>query len=212
MFESVLSDDAQNALAVLGKSGVVKEGYLAGGSALALHFGHRYSIDFDFFSPHPFDPKQMSHSFSKLGAFTEDVAKGISLIGTFQGIKLSYFQYDYPLIARTTKHFGVAVADPHDIAAMKLVAVTDRSTKKDFIDLFMLAKHGITLENIFVLYEKKYHVFESNKFTIIKSLTYFEDADADDMPRMIMPVSWDDVKQFFIGESLRLGKKYLEQA
>lgn len=50
MFASVLSDDAQNALAVLGKSGLLSQAYLAGGSALALQYGHRRSEDFDFFS------------------------------------------------------------------------------------------------------------------------------------------------------------------
>ena len=50
MFGAVLSDSAQAALAVLAKSGLMKDAYLAGGSALALRFGHRYSIDFDFFN------------------------------------------------------------------------------------------------------------------------------------------------------------------
>ena len=49
MFTAVLSSDAQNALALLGKSGLISKAYLAGGSALALYFGHRYSVDFDFF-------------------------------------------------------------------------------------------------------------------------------------------------------------------
>ncbi len=210
MFTAVLSKDAQAALALLGKSGVVREGYLAGGSALALHFGHRRSVDFDFFTPASFDPKKVSNMLSSLGTFTEEVAKGISLIGVFEGIKMSYFQYNYPLLASTEQFLGVTVAHPKDIAAMKLVAITDRSTKKDFIDVYTLAKRGISLDTIFLLYEQKYHLFDANRFTLIKSLTYFEEADSDIMPEMLTPVSWDEIKRFFITESMRLAKKYLE--
>ena len=211
MFTTVLSSDAQRALALLGKSGLVADAYLAGGSALALHYGHRISVDFDFFSPNTFDPITLGQSLAALGDFTQEVAKGTSLIGTFRGIKMNYFQYDYPLVAPSTRQFNVEIAGPKDIAAMKLVAITDRSTKKDFIDLFTLTHKDMTLDTMFTLYEQKYHVFESNKFTLIKSMTYFEEADADDMPRMLTPLSWEEVKRFFIAESMRLGKKYLKQ-
>jgi hypothetical protein len=49
VFTAALSPDAQNALALLGKSDLVSKAYLAGGTALALYFGHRYSVDFGFF-------------------------------------------------------------------------------------------------------------------------------------------------------------------
>ncbi|OGG23845.1 hypothetical protein A3A79_01415 [Candidatus Gottesmanbacteria bacterium RIFCSPLOWO2_01_FULL_43_11b] len=210
MFTSVLPSHAQAALAVLGKSRFFRNAYLAGGTALALWFGHRESIDFDFFSPVVFDPVKLSQKLSSVGSFTVEFAKGISLIGEFNGVKMSYFQYDYPLLAPTTDVLGISIAHIHDIAAMKLVAICDRSTKKDFIDLYTLVHHDIPFERMFSLYEKKYRVFEANKFTIIKSLTYFEGADADTMPRMLTALSWDEVKRFFIAESMRLGKKFLE--
>jgi len=54
MFEQVLSKDAKKSLAVLGKSGLLKNAYMAGGTALALQIGHRVSVDFDFFTPKEF--------------------------------------------------------------------------------------------------------------------------------------------------------------
>lgn len=205
MFGTVLSDSAQAALAVLAKSGIVHNGYLAGGSALALHFGHRYSIDFDFFSDTHFDPHDLSASLSKLGSFQEEFAKDISLIGTFNGIKMSYFEYSYPLLERTQDFMGIAVAHFKDIAAMKIVAIGDRSTKKDYIDMYELAQQGITLDEILGWYDAKYHKLESNMFSIIRSLTYFDDAEAEVMPEMLRSYTWDQVKQFFIKESVRLG-------
>ncbi|MEK7166231.1 MAG: nucleotidyl transferase AbiEii/AbiGii toxin family protein [Patescibacteria group bacterium] len=210
MFESVLSQTAKDTLAVLGKSNLVKGAYLAGGSALALHFGHRYSVDFDFFSQELFDPHTLSQSLGNIGTFKEDLAKGISLIGELNGVKLSCFNYNYPLISPTTIYFDVSIAHPHDIAAMKLVAITDRGTKRDFIDLYELIRQGINMDEMFAFYEKKYHSFEQNKFSLTKALQYFTDADSGEMPQMIKSVSWDEVKRFFTDESMRLAKKYLE--
>lgn len=210
MFGTVLPGHAQEALAVLGKSGLVDAAYLAGGTALALYFGHRESIDFDFFTEKSFHPIKLSKQLSEIGSFTETLAKGISLIGEFNGVKMSYFQYDYPLIEKTVAYQGVSLAHIHDIAAMKLVAICDRSTKKDYIDLFTLAHNGVSFERMFEFYEKKYQAFETNVFGIIKSLTYFDDAEDENMPRMFAKTSWDEVKTFLLSESLRLGKKYLE--
>lgn len=212
MFASVLSDDAQNALAILGRSGAVNDGYLAGGSALALHFGHRKSEDLDFFSHKPFNPKTLSHELQSIGNFVESTAEGISVIGVFGGVKFSYFQYPYALITETTLFKGVAIAHEKDIAAMKIAAVMDRGTKRDFVDLYVLSGKGISLDRALELYDKKFGTLENNLYSIIRSLQYFDDAENGGMPQMLTSLSWDTVKEFFIAESMRLAKKYLEQA
>ncbi len=209
MFTNVLSQTAQRALAILGKSDLVKDAYLAGGSALALHFGHRISVDFDFFTRLSFVPQDLSNKLTKIGKFEETLAKGISLIGTFETVKFSYFQYDYPLITPTVLFSQVSIAQPLDIAAMKLVAICDRGTKRDFIDLYELTKHNISMDDMFSAYNQKYGKLEQNVYTLITALNYFDEADLKEMPQMLIQVSWEEVKQFFISESLRLAKKYL---
>lgn len=211
MFGSVLPEDAQTALALLGEKKPFSAGtYLAGGSALALYLGHRKSVDFDFFTPTEFDPIKLSADLAVIGNFEEEVAKGITLIGKFQGVKLSCFHYNYPLLAIPDSYLNIDVADQRDIAAMKLVAITDRGTKKDFIDIYTLAHHNFPLEEMFVFYDKKYHLLETNRYTIIKALNYFDEADTTDMPEMLITLTWEEVKEFFIAESMRLAKKYLE--
>jgi uncharacterized membrane protein len=209
MFGSVLSEPAQAALAILAKNKIVRDAYLAGGSALALRFGHRYSIDFDFFSQATFDPRAISAALTSIGSFQEELAKGISLIGTFNGIKMSYFQYQYPLLEKTDDFLGVAVANQADIGAMKIIAIGDRSTRKDYIDIYELIQQGYTLDKILIWYDKKYHKLDTNLFSIVRSLTYFDDAEEEAMPDMIHTYSWDQVKQFFVAESMRLAKKIL---
>ena len=74
---------------------------------------------------------------------------------------------------------------------MKLSAITNRGSKKDFIDYYFLLKR-YSLEELIDLYSQKYS--EAQLFTAIKSLTYFEDAESDPMPDMIVPVDWDEIK------------------
>ncbi|MBI1883804.1 MAG: nucleotidyl transferase AbiEii/AbiGii toxin family protein [Chlamydiae bacterium] len=71
MFEETLVQGSRNCLALLGQSGLLKETYLAGGTALALQLGHRISVDFDFFTPKPFNPTQLSNQLSHLGHFED---------------------------------------------------------------------------------------------------------------------------------------------
>lgn len=211
MFASVLPGDAQAALAVLGqKNPFPSETYLAGGSALALQYGHRRSVDFDFFTPTAFDPKKLAASLSLIGSFQADLAKGISLLGTFQGVKLSCFRYEYPLIQRPLSYLGISIAHPDDIGPMKLVAICDRGIKKDFVDIYTLVQNGMSLDAIFALYEKKYGLLDSNRYTLVRAIGYFDEAELTDMPEMLTSLSWDEVKRFFVAESMRLGKQYIE--
>lgn len=211
MFGSVLSHHAQIALGVLGKSNIIKAGYLAGGSALALRLGHRISVDFDFFSPTEFDSLEMSRSLASLGEFIEDTREKNTLLGVFNGVKYSYFFYPYPLLEQGDLNNGVVIASLSDIAVMKLAAIMDRGIMRDFIDLYIILKQDITMDAIFSLYDQKYGLLHANKLSLLKSLSYFDDADKSDMPHMLVPISWEKIKQFFSAEAVRLGKKYLEE-
>lgn len=209
MFPGTLSNHAHDTLALLGKQSFLKTAYLAGGSSLALQFGHRHSIDFDFFSENNFSSKNINKLLKGIGSYTVDAETPKTMVGKFNNVKFSLFYYPYYLIGLRRSYEGVFLASPEDIAAMKLVAITDRGTKKDYIDLYFLAKKRFNFEEMFKFYEKKYHLLKSNLITLIKSLSYFEDADRSEMPEMISKISWDEVKMFFQKEVERLAKKYL---
>ena len=78
---------------------------------------------------------------------------------------------------------------------MKLSAITGRGAKKDFIDLYFLLNH-FTLSQMFEFYRKKYP--KSSDFLVFKSLTYFEDADLEPMPKMIESIEWREVKDAIV--------------
>ncbi|MBI2028963.1 nucleotidyl transferase AbiEii/AbiGii toxin family protein [Candidatus Gottesmanbacteria bacterium] len=210
MFTKTLSGDAQKSLAILGKNVLPKGTYMAGGSALALYFGHRISVDFDFFTPISFSSSDLAKKLNMLGKFKTQTALSDTLLGTFNDIKFSIFKYNYPLIFPTQNFLGIKLAHPEDIGAMKIAAIMDRGSKKDFIDLYFLSQRGINLEECFNIYNKKYKALGNNLYSIITSLSYFVDAEVAEMPIMLLKVNWEEVKAFFRKEAVRLGKKYLQ--
>jgi len=116
------------------------------------------------------------------------------------------------LLFKSHKFLDINVADIKDIAVMKIAAIADRGTKRDFIDLYFIFNETkiITLEESLKLYDRKFKALPQNKIHIFKSLVYFEDADRDKSPKMIKLVSWPKVKEFFINEQKRLAKKLLK--
>lgn len=209
MFPRTLSHIAQDTLALLGRSNILDESYLAGGSALALQFEHRRSIDFDFFSDKEIDTEKIKSKLQKIGTYVGEQQTPKTMVGVFNKVKFSHFYYPYKLIAATKKFSNIQIASFNDIAAMKLVAITDRGTKKDYIDLYFLVNKGLTFEAMFKLYDQKYKLLKTNLFTLIKSISYFDAAEGTEMPDMIVKTSWTEVKKFFQKEVIKLAKKYL---
>lgn len=207
MFEEVLIKDTKEHLALLGRAGILKDAYLAGGSGCALQLGHRLSIDFDFFTSKKFESHVVSSELARVAAFeVEEIDKG-TILGKFMGTRFSLFFYQYPLIFAPIPYLSLRIADVRDIAAMKIDAIASRGTKRDFIDLYFVCQNNYRLEDLLDLYDKKYGILASNLMHIKKSLIFFEDADSDAMPVMLMDVKWNDVKLYFEAEVKKLFRK-----
>ena len=188
----------------LAGSGVLKNFYLAGGTALALHLGHRRSVDLDFFSAQPFNEDVFLADLQVLPALTV-VAKASQTLHLHVGeAKVSFLGYDYPLLFPLEDFRGIAVADARDIACMKLSALAARGSRRDFIDLHAMAlRHG--LRAIFDFFHRKFARVNYSNMHLRKSLTYFTDAEKEPMPEMLAAVSWSEVKTFFLREAPALG-------
>lgn len=212
MFEKVLSKNAKGALVTIGKIGLFRHFYLAGGTGLALQLGHRYSFDFDFFTQKKFDEERLIQTLKKLlSNFRLERRDWQTILAYIGDVRFSLFFYNYPLLANTHKFLNVNITDIKDIAAMKIAAIADRGVKRDFIDLYFIfeVKKTLTLDEALSLYDKKFKVLAQNKFHILKSLGYFNDAEENTLPQMIEKVDWKKVKDFFIQEQKRLTKKLL---
>ena len=80
---------------------------------------------------------------------------------------------------------------------MNISFISGRGTRKDFIDLYFICKDVVSFEELLKLFKKKYKSINYNIVHILKSLTYFNDAEKDPMPNMLKPVSWTKVKLLF---------------
>lgn len=140
----------------------------------------------------------------KLAGFKlEETSEG-AILGKIRDIRFSLFLYKYKLLFPLRDFLGVNILDLRDIAAMKIVAISDRGTKRDFIDLYYICKDNINLEDILKFYDRKYAKLASNLMHIQKSLVYFADAEKQPMPKMLKPCKWQEVKSFFEAEVKKL--------
>ena len=174
---------------------------LVGGTALALQLGHRKSIDLDIFGKIAATPEEIQETCSEVGSFEiSKTSKNINIYWV-DGIKVDCVNYPYEWLEECRVLDGVRLASISDIAAMKISAIINRGTKKDFIDLHFLLKE-MSLNHILDLYDQKYT--DGSRFIAIKSLTYFEDAESDPMPYMFEDVTWEDVKKSIIAAVQKL--------
>ena len=208
MFTKTLLPDTVRAINLISDIPTIKHAYLAGGTALALQLGHRISVDLDFFTQSEFDENLVATSLSRLLEFKEDKRDWATVLGWINNTRFSIFHYKYRLIDKLISFRGIQLAGKKDIAAMKIHAISDRGLKRDFIDVFMLAKE-FSLDDMLGFYDEKYGELNKNLYTLIKGLGYFADA-TDDMPKMLMPVDWEEVKEFFIKETKRLASEKLK--
>lgn len=180
--------------------------YLAGGTALALYLGHRTSIDLDFFSIGEFDRDTLQEDLARFGTFDTSKKERNTLNGELEKVKMSFFKIPDKPIRPLFELDSIRMADLLDISLMKIMAIADRGTRRDFIDLYVLAHGFMSLEELLQLLPEKYGAWKYNLAHILRSLGYFIDAEQEDMPHMLEPLDWKTVKAFFHKESERLIK------
>ncbi|NCA94167.1 MAG: hypothetical protein EOM84_03200 [Sphingobacteriia bacterium] len=202
MFSQTIEPKTKRILDKIVSSGISAQFYLAGGTALAIHLGHRMSIDLDFFSRSDFSIEKIKKELSLLGDVVVNDQEDGTLNASLDGVKISFLRYDYAQLYPYVVFENVNLADERDIAAMKIDAASSRGSKKDFIDLyFLLEKYSLV--ELIVFFEKKFSDIKYNKLHILKSLVYFSDAEAEPMPMMLKEVSWQKVKEKISQEVLR---------
>lgn len=170
---------------------------LGGGTALALVYAHRRSIDFDWFTADALgDPLRLAAELREAGVPLEvtGVDRG-TLHGTVDGVRLSLLEYRYGLLASPVPvpSSEARLLSLDDIAAMKLSAVTQRGSRKDFVDIHVLATRHKPLRELLEAYSRKYGIADVGH--VYFALAYFDDAESEPMPEMLWPLHWDEVKR-----------------
>lgn len=174
----------------------VKELRLVGGTALALQYGHRQSVDLDFFGRLPEDKDELIDVVRRVGDVTVLNRSKIILQMVVNQVKVDFVDYSrYPWIDEPILGDGFVLASDKDIAAMKINAIMGRGTRKDFIDLYLLLQH-YSLTQIMDFYRQKYPEF--SEYRALISMTYFDDAEMQDLPLMFIKTPWESMKTSII--------------
>lgn len=166
---------------------------LVGGTSLAMQLGHRISVDLDLFGSWPTD-SDLFAELRKVGHVRKSSGTPDGKMQFFivDGIKVDCVTYDmFPWLDGCVEESGVRLAGIKDIAAMKINAITNRGTRKDFVDMAVLLQH-YSLAELFDFYRLKY--VEAEQALAIRSLVYFVDAESQPMPRMLVPFDWTEAK------------------
>lgn len=174
-----------------------EDAYLAGGVAVATLVDHRPSRDLDVFM-RTSDPEAFIDELSTL--------EGMRLISNARGtlhvelggvpITVLSYPYDHLSAPRPSEQLAIRVASAEDLTAMKLSAIAGRGAAKDFWDLHeLLALRGIGLPEAIAELERKFTSRDPG--SVVRSLAYFGDADAEPLPIGLDAEHWERIKADF---------------
>jgi len=177
---------------------------LAGGTGLALQLGHRVSQDLDLFRSDAFEPQPLVEQLADIGPVAVQARAASTLHLTLAGLRLSFLGAQAPLLFPGTPYRGLTIADPREIAVMKIVAIGGRGSRKDFVDLYFFLRTGGSLDTLVDLVRKRFSKVDYNEYHLLKSLVFFDDAEAEPMPRMLRRVSWPEIRRAITAEVERI--------
>ncbi|MBI4844127.1 MAG: nucleotidyl transferase AbiEii/AbiGii toxin family protein [Nitrospirae bacterium] len=205
MHKECLSDKGRKVLRSLNK--VIKKYHavLAGGTALAAKLGHRISERLDFYTETYFDPASLVSDIRKTGRpITVISGEEGYLFAEVDGVRFTMLEYDYPFIQEAGFFEEISVAGVLDIAAMKLMALTNHGSKEDFVDIYFILK-GLPFPEIAAHMVKRFGRDMVSSDVIRDSLVNFSTADNDPDPEYTEEclVRWESVKAFLMEQSIR---------
>jgi predicted nucleotidyltransferase component of viral defense system len=171
---------------------------LVGGTALSLLLGHRMSIDLDLFGTHGLDREEIIQCILDSGIQVVEQYHSKSIFSCYcNDVKVDIVDYNVPWLRPVIEQDGIRLANLEDIVAMKLYAITGRGRKKDFVDLYFLLDK-FTLSQMLDFFQEKYPYI--SVMLLAKSILYFRDCESEAMPKMLIPVAWETVKERIVSE------------
>ncbi len=169
--------------------------YLAWGTALALQYGHRKSVDFDFFKEGTIDIPQLKKILEKeFGKYDIIYEVPNTLYITVNTIKISFIAVEQLKLIKEpyeTQYFFLA--QEYDIGVMKLATIIQRAEFKDYIDLYYILQKYSLDQLLAGVYQKYHHTI--NDLLIKKTLLYLEDIK-ENVDFIGKPISKTTIKTF----------------
>jgi hypothetical protein len=198
MHKEILNSDQNELLEILPH--FRPDFYLAGGTAIALHIGHRRSIDFDLFSPdeiNAFDIiKVIRKTNYKITQTLENTADELTFL--INHTKFTFLHYPFQILDFINFEDYIQIPQLKILAAMKAYTIGRRPKWKDYVDLYYLLKDHFTIKEI-TQQAKKIHDDLFNERIFREQLCYYEDIDFTESINYISdPIDKNEIKKFLI--------------
>lgn len=212
----ILTNEQQIILSEISKNPFFNDFYFTGGTALsAFYLKHRYSEDLDFFSENKFDPQivegiieglSKKYKFEFTSEFIEVVQIFMIKFKNLDPVKVDFAFYPYRKIEKPQLVNNLKIDSLLDIAVNKLHTVTQRTTVKDFVDLyFLLQEFGMwdLIEGVKIKFNQKTE-------PLLLASDFLKIEDFDYLPRMIKPITIEELQIFYREQAKKLGQKSME--
>lgn len=165
---------------------------LGGGTNLALRLGHRLSVDLDFFTNIPYQNSVIFQVISTEFPAAELLfEQNQTMMFIIESIKVDFVLYPFKWLLPFETMDGARLIALPDIIPMKLQALSNRFSKKDFWDIAFLLNH-FSLVEMLEIFNSKFPKIDTGY--IIHSLTNFENADREQQPVPLLPKTWEEIK------------------
>lgn len=202
MHREILNEDQLNLLPLMAQ--FRREFYLVGGTAIALHLGHRRSVDFDMFKMSRLNHKRNLDRIVAAGLdhqVTRRVEEQMNLI--VNGVKLTFFQYPFPVVPEERFENVFRMPSLLSLAAMKAYALGRRSKWKDYVDLYFLLTEHFSIEEVSGEATRLFGELFSEKL-FRAQLSYFDDVDYSERVEYMVanPPTDEDVKARLVQVSI----------
>lgn len=182
-----------------------KEFYLVGGTAIALHIGHRRSIDFDLFKISSLRHKSIINkieTFNHPYHVTRRVSEQLNVV--IQDVKFTFYQYPFKINADVDFDSTLRMPDLLELAAMKAYALGRRSKWKDYVDIYFLLRDYFTVQEIAQKATLLFGQLFSEKL-FRAQLSYFDDINYSEAIEYLVPaVPEEEIKSFLIDKATDL--------
>lgn len=203
MHKEILSEKQQELLPLIRQFS--REYYLAGGTAVALHIGHRRSIDYDLFK---FSSVNHKKNIDKIAGsrlpYEVTWREAGQMNVTLGEVKLTFLEYPFQIAAARKFEDIIKVPELIDLAAMKAYALGRRSKWKDYVDLYFIFKHYFSVGQISARASEIFDQMFSEKL-FRGQLSYFEDIDYSEEVEYIVPeVPEDEIRSWLTETSLAI--------
>ncbi len=211
---SIFTSEARAWIERLAGDEISEDFYLAGSAALAFYLEHRPVRDLDLMSltDRLAGPSRRDLLLALLridpDLRVETARDGYLFARTGFGSALRFFYYPYPLIDPQEEIDGLAIASAVDLGLMKIAAIISRGTRRDFVDLFLLARRLPLAELLQRSPEKFGHVLDF-PLQALKALADLSLIDGEPMPRLRQELAWNDVESWLRERVETLGRKHV---